>query len=709
MGPGVVRALAARLAPLPGKTRRALLVAAAGAGDASLVAEALDQQKHGDALGLAEQAGLVRLGPEGITFRHPLVRLSVYQAADDLERRATHHLLAEVALRRGEPGADAAARHLAAAATGPDEKTAAALDAAARRAATKLGYGEAAEVMRRAAQLTPDAPTQAARLVEAGTFAMMAGRRDTARDCLDQAIRDADDPALAARARGTRAHLEMWTGNVKLAREMLVAEVDRLGPGGGIFASVMLADAAFCSAMAGEALKVLQFARAAEARLDSATPRGVAAMIEQLAATGAVLCGEPDAVSRVDAVIDPWEAVADGDPLALGRLGFFINALNWTGRHADALALAERIVGMGRGLSAPSMLPFPLAQRAELRIVIGDWDGAYASGSEALALAEETGQSGTASYARCQLARLSAGRGHEQECRALAAASLDSVSSNESGSLTMYAHAALGLLHLGMGRLDAALDELGLTSQIGRSQQVGSHAVVPYLCDLVEAAVRSRRSDVATRALAQLEAQDPAGVPRTLGAIERCNGLVTDDTERAIGHLKRAIDIEEQAGVPFERARSQLILGERLQRARHRRDATEVLGEALVTFEALGAVPWSERAADRLGTLGARPRARNSPGTRDLTAQELQVSRAAAQGLSNREIASQLFLSGKTVEFHLRNAFAKIGVRSRTGTRGTAPCTRQSGCLREPRTERDCLVPVSSSGNVEQWRHRSTA
>jgi ATP/maltotriose-dependent transcriptional regulator MalT len=417
--------------------------------------------------------------------------------------------------------------------------------------------------------------------------------------------------------------------------------------------------------MAGELGRGLELARRAEAVLGDASGP-LAVCIATVRTNFAIITGEVGAAARLDRRPDPLEALASADSLMWHRVAWAIQTSTWADRPAEAVALAESLIGMGRAHSTPSLLPFPLAARAEARVVIGDWDGAYSSGTSALELALETGHQSTAAFARCTLARIDAARGRDEQCRELIAAVIESLADHEARAIASYAHAVLGLLELGAGRLDAALTELQRTHDAALTQGLACHGAIPYLPDLIEAAIKAGRREVAAEALAHLKVAARPGYLRTAGAYERCSGLLADDHETAVTNFRAAIGWEAKAGVPFERARSQLLLGERLRRIRRRAEAKEALLQAYATFDTLGAVPWAARAGEGLGALGVRPRPNGAARSADLTPQELQVSRGAARGLSNREIAGLLFLSVKTVEFHLHNAYAKLGVRSRT-------------------------------------------
>ncbi|MCB9012244.1 MAG: hypothetical protein H6531_10490 [Actinobacteria bacterium] len=607
----------------------------------------------------AEAAGLVRLGPEGARFRHPLVRSGIYRSASPDDRRAAHRALAEVALARGADGAHAAARHNAAAATGPDENVAAALAAAGRAAASRLGYAEAASLVARAAELTPDGDMRAPRLLEAGSLATLAGQSDLARTALDRAISEARDPQLGSAARGARAHLEMWTGNVIRARQMLTDEAMRIFDAAPQAAATLLLDAALAAEIAGDVRPAPP--GAPPPVVPGALPPGV--HLAAARAVTAVLCGEIDAQrngsrrSETRSAIT-WEAARSTSPVpASGRP----RSPGAEPRSSAALAGAARTPGA----SCPARrAPLPLASLAE-RWLSGDWPGAVAIGQAAAELADEIGMVGAAALARTHLTRLFATRGEAGHCHALSESVMATVHANGSHSLVVYMHAALGLLELSLGRFEAALRELTVADDRARAVDLRSHTVVPFLPDLIEAAVSVDRRDLAERAFERLLELDPAGFLRTRAAVARCRGLLEQDHGAAIEHLSAAIELEDRAGVPFEAARSRLLLGERLLHTRTRREALAPLERAFATFDALEARPWADRAANGLGTLRARPR-RSGTSTADLTPQELQVAHAATEGLTNKQIAAHLFLSVKTVEFHLRNAYGKLGVRSRT-------------------------------------------
>jgi len=278
----------------------------------------------------------------------------------------------------------------------------------------------------------------------------------------------------------------------------------------------------------------------------------------------------------------------------------------------------------------------PLAVQAQLDLRRGRWAAALAGASEAAELAEDAGQLALLPHALASLALVEAHLGHEHDCRAHVARGLEL-------SRDPAFHAALGHLELATGRIPEAIEAL----ETGERRGV-SDAVVPLRADLVEAYVRAGRRDDADQLLARMESP-PA----------RLRGLLADED----GYRACFDDLPD---APFERARARLAFGERLRRSKQRGEAREPLTQALDEFERLGARPWAERARTELratgGPTGARrPRA----AAEQLTPHELQIAVLVSQGMTNREAAAALFLSPKTIEYHLGQIYRKLDVRGR--------------------------------------------
>jgi DNA-binding CsgD family transcriptional regulator len=310
--------------------------------------------------------------------------------------------------------------------------------------------------------------------------------------------------------------------------------------------------------------------------------------------------------------------------------------------------------GRARAGGAVGLLAQILPRLGIAELWEGRWASASASWSEGLRLAREIGQHDLVAYQLVLLALIAAHRGGEEECRSLAAEGLELASARRFALATDTAHWALALLELGLGRAEEALRRARVISA------TGVEFWAPL--DRIEAAIRAGEQESARDWLASFEPW-----ARSTGtAVLHCRALLSDDDQESERLFQAALAAHTEAARPFERARTKLALGESLRRARRRVDAREHLHAALDGFETLGAGLWAERARVELRASGQTAR-RREPSTRDeLTTQELQIAHFVAQGLTNREVAAQLFLSPRTIDFHLRNVFRKLDISSRT-------------------------------------------
>jgi DNA-binding CsgD family transcriptional regulator len=227
----------------------------------------------------------------------------------------------------------------------------------------------------------------------------------------------------------------------------------------------------------------------------------------------------------------------------------------------------------------------------------------------------------------------------------------------------VYAHGALGFLEISAGRVEAAIEELELTERLVAECGLEEPTIIPWAPDLVEAYVRAGREEPAHRVLATLSRQaERADTGAAAALAERCRGLVAQDGFDE--HFALSLEHDERDSMPFERARTLLAWGMRLHRARRRADAREHVRAAIEAFERLGATPWVALARAELRAAGGRERPSQDDDA--LTGQEERIARAAASGATTREVAAQLFLSPKTVEWHLGRVYRKLGVRSRS-------------------------------------------
>jgi DNA-binding CsgD family transcriptional regulator len=336
-------------------------------------------------------------------------------------------------------------------------------------------------------------------------------------------------------------------------------------------------------------------------------------------------------------------------------------ALCWLERGPEAHELALRAAALAREQGAIGALPQALMVVTWASRRVGSWQEGLASGSEGAALAREMGQTTMMIDCLAELSVIEANRGDEANCRSHCD-EVEAITANLGlGNRAAFNACVLGFLELGLGSLDDAAARLESCARW--EEEVGVHAVeaVP-IPDLVETYVRLGRVDDARAALARLRA---GGSPRFAGVLAaRCAGLVAgeDEFER---HFRRSLELHPDDDDVFGRARTQLCFGERLRRAGRRIEAREQLRAALETFERLGAAPWADRTRGELRASGERLRRRQAHEAEELTPQELQIALQVAEGKSNKEVAAALFLSHKTVEFHLGRIYRKLGIQSR--------------------------------------------
>jgi DNA-binding CsgD family transcriptional regulator/tetratricopeptide (TPR) repeat protein len=662
IGATLERAFAERLEPLPDRARRALLVAAASdTGDAGEIVRALADMGLAPAeLEVAERQGLIAIEADRLEFRHPLLRAATLRAADPADRRAAHLALAA---SLGPDVADRIAWHVAAATTSPDERAARLLEAAAASAQARHAYTAAATAFATAARLSPAQADRVRRTIDAATASWMGGETQTAIDALAGIVSLATDPLLRAEIQQLRATAMLFAVPVRETHSLLVAEADRLGADGPEQAATMLSLASLASTGTADIGQAVETARRA---VELAPSTGPSSLLSAFAyANSLALAGR---VTEARAILEPLAPVVETlDPL--GEASFLVVQVSqvgtWLEDWGPARRLIERAVNRAREASAVSMLPYRLAILAELDLRCGRTAPAYSAASESVQLASEIGQNVDRSIGLVTLARIEAVLGREEACRDHVAAALDDARRLGMTAIENYAAAALGLLELGLGHPERAAAHLVECSRLELRHGLGLPTVVHWQADLVEAYVRSARVPDARRELDVFEERARSTGSRwATAAAARCRRLLADeDAYEEI--LVQALDLHGD-DEPFERARTALCLGRRRRHARHRAAAVTALREALVTFDVQGAEPWAEEARIELRAAGETPV--RSPGGSlvALTPQELQVALIVARGASNKEAAAALFLSPKTVEFHLGHIFRKVDVRSRT-------------------------------------------
>lgn len=657
----LARAFAARADALSQAARTALLVASAAAGDLAAVVPACALLGVGtEALDEAAAAGLVTVAAGRVAFRHDLVRSAIWTEATPPDRRGVHRALAAV-LPAGD--VDRRAWHLGEASTEPDEQVAATLEAAAARAGARGAHAVAAAGLERAAQLTPDTAVRSRRLVTAAELTWRAGQPESALDLLARAAALPRHPEVRLRAAALEGEVAARTGAGERARDVFVAagaSVADLDPDRAV---PLFADGVLAAQYAGDIASAVQTA----ARIDELLPRvrsprsrwlgtmatGVAGVVtgrggpDRIRTAMDVALADPTLLA--DARLAPWLVLG---PLYLRERGtersVFTTVVAHLRRRADLGGLPILLFLLGRDLATTDR-----------------WTDAVATYTECLALAREAGQVTDVVAGLAGLCRVEALRGDEAACRAHADEALALTATHHLGFFRTWAFMALGDLALGAGRAQEALDSYTALDELVATLRFGGVDVSPS-AEMVEALVRLDRHDEATALAVDFAARAAdKGQPWALARARRARGLTACDDE--LDELfTAALELHARTPDTFETARTRLAYGYRLRRARRRTDARPHLRAALATFDALGAAPWAEQAAVELRATGETAHRRDVTGLDHLTPQELQVARTLAAGRTTREAAAALFLSPKTIEYHLRNVYTKLGVRSRT-------------------------------------------
>ena len=649
---GLRRVFTQRLERLPNDTQTALLIAAAEeTGDLAIVFRAAARLNLSpERLDPAEEAGLIKTDGAVFAFRHPLVRAAVYQAASSGRIQRIHAMLAEVL--GGDKHAARALWHRAMATLAPDEALASALESSARESQQRGGHASAASALERAAELSGGEFARGVRLASAAEAAWRAGQADRARGLIGRSMPLAGQPERARllHLAGVIEGRSGWLrdGVATLQKAVAMSEDPSLQ-------LEMLREASSLAIYSGAYDDVVALgARVGELSLTTDADRFTAAAVGCYAADiardsvrGARLSAE--AIGLAERLDDPM------------CLTWAAHTVARQGSAGDGLPYANRAVEIARERALMTTLPLALQAQAAGLIAESRFDLAYSTAEEGWRLARDVGDAWAASWNLGHLATIDALRGAERELRARVEELQALVTT--SGALSVTSHIAwvLGLLDLGRGRPAEALERLLIPVSTIRPES--NPVFVLGLPDAVEAAVRADRTGAVTDHLdryADWVQRSPT--PLRLALLARCRAIIDEsDPDR---HFTRAIELREALS-PFDRARSRLLYGEWLRRQRRRVEARPHLRAALETFQQLGTAPWEARARSELRASGETARKRD-PSMRDqLTAQELQISRLVAGGKSNPEVAAQLFLSPRTIDYHLRKVFTKLDIASR--------------------------------------------
>jgi DNA-binding CsgD family transcriptional regulator len=672
LGTPVEQSFLRRLASLPSETQRLLVTAAAEpVGDVTVLWRAAHQLGLGaDAAAPAEAAGLIELGAR-IRFCHPLVRSAAYRAATADERQEAHRALARVTDPQSDP--DRRAWHRACAAVGPDESVAAELERSAERARARGGVAAAAAFLGRATELTPDPVRRAGRALTAAEVNLDAGALDTALEFLAAA----DAAQLEEVERVRRARLRARISFVRTrgadaarllldAARLLLDAAKRLDPFGPVLAREACLEALGAVIFAGrlvdgssaETVAVVSSCAPPAGR----RPRALDLLLDALATrfTKGYVAAAPALRRALDALVQEGKP-GDRELLSFGPACLVAPDL-WDNESWDRLS--GRAVALAREAGALTLLPVALTACAGVRIHAGEFTAAAALVAEADAISAATG-SAPLTYGSLLLA---AWRGDKVIAQELIDASYAHATAGGEGRAIGMAEHASAVLHNGLGQYEAAL------AAARRACEHDDPGVFGWsLAELVEAAARSGACAEAAVALTRFEERTAvAGTNWALGMQARLRALLSDAAD-ADALYREAIDRLERTRIVVHVARAQLLYGEWLRREQRRVDAREQLRRAHETFSRIGARAFAERAGRELAATGEAV-LRRSVDTRDrLTAHEAQIARLAAAGHTNPEIGAQLFISPRTVEYHLHKVFAKLDISSRRELRAALP------------------------------------
>jgi DNA-binding CsgD family transcriptional regulator len=659
-GAGVERAFSRRLELLDENCRRALLVlAAASSRDLAPCVAALGRLGLGvEALEPAETADLLELDGDRFAFQHPLLRAVVYQAAPGVERRQAHRALADAVTG---PGVDELrAWHLAMAAVGPDPEAADALALVADRARDRSGFAAASAAFERSARLSSDDGARVERLAGAAESAWEGGAADRALGLVDEALESSPEAALRSRLLLLRGRIALQSGFLPDARAQLREAARAIEAADPLGAASVLTYVVFTCHFEGRIEEALDVARKARALVAADGSAGDLRM-DYVLGRSLLLAGHTEAgTPLLDRMVDAVRASENPPRTQLAAASVVTSVLE---RPRENKELVARVLELARD-EGPMALVFSLSVSAETELRANRLKRSVASATEGLELARELGQSNIMATFLVALSKVDALQGADDAFREHAAEARSVLEPAGMALPLEQLRSSEGLLELGIGRLDQAVDVLANSAGRIAEMALFDRDAMPEP-DLVEALVRLGRP---TEARAAFDAWNERGVPREVtigGALAaRCEGLLTrDDAFSAL--FSRAIEGHAALEDTFGEARTRLCFGERLRRAGLRVEARNELRAALETFERLGAAPWAERARVELRATGERLR-RQEEARDELTPQELQVALQVAEGKTNKEVAAAMFLSPKTIEFHLGRIFRKLGVASRT-------------------------------------------
>lgn len=659
----IERTFGRRLHSLPVETQQLLLVAAAEpVGDVTLLWRAAEQLGVGlDAAEPAVSAGLLTIDTR-VQFRHPLVRSAAYRQAPLADRQEVHRALSEATDPDVDP--DRRAWHRGQAAAGLDEAVANELEQSAARAQTRGGIAAAAAFLERAAALTPDPEIRVSRALVAAQASIEAGAVDSADKLVTAAEIGPLDELQQAGSTRLRARILFARRRGNDAPPLYLEAARQLEQLDGYLARETYLQALGSAIFAGRLSSHTGTREAAEAACHAPPgpepPRPTDLLLDGVATR--FTDGYETSVTPLREALLSFRRQNE-DPivgwLVLGCPVAPVAPELWDDETWHELA--TRAVALARGQGALGVLPIALTYRANVHVHAGEFAAASALIEEAYAISGATGQAPP----QCASMLLAAWRGEEASALKLIESAVEDATARGEGRVVGLASYATALLYNGLGRYEAAL----VAAQ--RSCEYEDLGLFGWsLIELVEAGARSGASELALAALSTLQGRtNSTGTDWALGSQARSQALLTEG-DAAESHYVEAIERLERTRVKAHLARSHLVYGEWLRRKNRRTDARAQLLKAYDIFNRMGAQAFAERTRREFEATGETVRRRSAETRFLLTAQQSEVAHLASEGYTNTEIGSQLFISPRTVEYHLHQVFAKLGVKSRRELRG---------------------------------------
>lgn len=595
-------------------------------------------------------AMLVDVVGDEVHFRHPLIGSAVYGRATFEDRRRVHQALAEV--MRGQDH-DRHAWHLAAASVRPDPVVADALSAAAKRAAGRGAFVEAVSAFERAAELSSDARGRATMLFDGAQAAWMGGQPSAAKDLLERARIASPEVVAGTEVEALRGVIQLSIGDARGAYRILVAAATEVRTQDPARALELLALASEAASLALDYPSEIELGRMV-AGWEVGDNQRLQVLQEALVGFAAQSAGDLEGgIGHLRRAIELAQTLDEPQTmLTAGRAA--ARAGDDDGSYRFNLAVVE----MANERGSLSNVPLAGARLALAEIFAGHLAAGTMTATDSLRLAQETGQGELTSHPQLWLALVQAMQGNGNLVEQHLAEAEGNAGPRSRDLVDDGARWIRGVLALGEGRVADAMTIL----------EPISHPVIQTFSSLdrFEAAAATGDGRGADWVATWGRFAESSGAACALARLSHGRALLASDPDDAEQYLLTALTYHAASRRPFEMARTQLALGSLLRRKRQRARSREHLRGALRRFEELGAVRWADRARAELRATGETVSRGGRAPIEELTSQELRIARSVAEGHSNREIGNRLFVSPRTVDFHLRNVFSKLGISSRT-------------------------------------------